>query len=362
MKTNINTRRILSTCLLLALPLVGCVQDDVDSFEDSDDIGESIGQINGGLDMEDEAPMFGEEGLFDSAQLVNEEEANDTIGENPVVVAMGALPNVARVHAALRWGQIPFNPAAETVMDWSGTISVNRGAIIVRRVIAFEPLFGDAIDRPRTDPQSVSFTSTTLPANDGLRLTILDPTPDAEEPLTLSYTSALGDYSIVVADMVGSPQVFDVGDDGNRLVAVAMAQQTDPCDHGFIGGRWHKVAPDRGRLLGQVRAANGDLLGHMRGLYGQRLNGNKVFFGKYINTEGAFRGLFAGRYQNGFFLGLWMTRAGEFGALGGRYQEGLPGDPSAGTPEIGGHFLGRWGERSCAQVGSGNDQMPDQPE
>jgi hypothetical protein len=79
----------------------------------------------------------------------------------------------------------------------------------------------------------------------------------------------------------------------------------------------------------------------------------KVFFGKYINLDGEFRGLFAGRYESGFFRGRWLTSAGEFGALGGRYRESIPG------PEVGGHFLGRWRERSCAvSIDSGAD-LPD---
>jgi hypothetical protein len=67
-----------------------------------------------------------------------------------------------------------------------------------------------------------------------------------------------------------------------------------------------------------------------------------VFFGKYINREGQFRGIFAGHYRDGRYLGRWMTRAGEHGRLGGQYRESLPG------PEVGGAFMGRWAETSCA--------------
>lgn len=347
------SKRILSTCLLLALPLAACAQDD---FDDSDSIAESVNLVNGGLDMEDEAPMFGEEELFASANLADEIEVTDELAEDPEVVAMGALDGALRIHAAIRWGQIPFDLSAESVIDWSGTISVNRGAIIVRRAIAFEPVTGDVVERPRTDPRAVSFTSTTKPANDGLRLTIIDPTPDAAEPLVLDYSDASGSvYSVEVSELLGAPQSFDVGVEGNRIVAVAVPALGADCAHGFLRGRWHRVAPNRGRLLGRVRAANGELLGHMRGLYGQRANGNRVFFGKYINTDGAFRGIFAGRYQNGHFRGLWMAQGGNVGALGGHYRETIPG------PEVGGHYLGRWAESACnVETGPGSD-MPDAP-
>jgi hypothetical protein len=352
MTKNIPSKRFLSTCLLLALPLAACAQDD---FHDEDAIGESVNLVNGGLDMEDEAPMFGEAALFESAELAEESDVSDALADDPELVAMGQLPGALRIHTAIQWGQLPVNPAAETVVDWSGTISVNRGAIIVRRVIAFEPALGDSI-APRVDPRSVSFTSTTLPANDGLRLTIIDPTPQAEEPLTLDYSDDTGSvYSVAVHDLIGAPQSFDIGVEGNRIVAVAMPQLDGDCQYGFLRGRWHRVAPNRGRLLGRVRAADGELLGHMRGIYGQRANGNRVFFGKYIGNDGLFRGIFAGRYQDGHFRGLWMNQGGEVGALGGHYRETIPG------PEVGGHFLGRWAESSCnVQVGPGSD-MPDQP-
>ncbi len=329
---------LLSSCLLLALPLAGCAQD---SFDDEDAIGEAIAELNGGLDMEDEAPLFGEQELFESAQLDSEELYADAMGDDADVAAMQLASGASVVHTVLRWGQIPFNPNAETVVDWSGTLSVNRGAILIRRAVAFERATGDGIE-PRQSPQALTFHSTTLPASDGLRLTIIDPTPNSIEPLVLDYSNAEGSvYSVELSELINAPQSFDVDDEGNRIVAVAISRSEDECDSGTLAGRWHRVAQNRGRLLGQVRDTDGELLGHMKGIYGERANGNRVFFGKYIETDGSFQGIFAGRYQEGHFRGLWLVRGGDAGALGGQYRETIAG------PEVGGHFLGRWAERTC---------------
>ncbi len=337
----------LLSALLLAAPLAGCAQDH---FDDADEITTAIAQENGGLDMEDEAPMFGEADLYQNANLDAEVVFDDSMEQQAEVIAMQQQAGASVVHTVLRWGQIPFDPQADEVVDWSGTLSVNRGAILVRRAVAFEEATGDGLE-VRESPRALTFRSTTRPASDGLRLTIVDPTPNAVDPLVLDYSTTEGSvYSVELGDLVAAPQTFDVDNAGNRIVAVAIARSEEDCASGTLGGRWHRVARDRGRLLGQVRDADGELSGHLRGVYGQRANGNRVFFGKYINQDGEFRGIFAGRYQAGHFGGLWMTRAGEVGALGGRYRETIAG------PEVGGHFLGRWAERRCnVSTESGGD-------
>jgi hypothetical protein len=66
-----------------------------------------------------------------------------------------------------------------------------------------------------------------------------------------------------------------------------------------------------------------------------------VFFGKYIALDGSFRGILAGHWRDGEFVGRWLDRNGEHGRVHGRYREQV-GDAGAGA------FLGRWAESSCA--------------
>ena len=65
-------------------------------------------------------------------------------------------------------------------------------------------------------------------------------------------------------------------------------------------------------------------------------------FAKYISRDGHFRGIFAGTWGDGSFRGRWIISTGDHGVAGGRYRESAPGD------EVGGAFIGRWAETSCA--------------
>ena len=121
-----------------------------------------------------------------------------------------------------------------------------------------------------------------------------------------------------------------------------MREPADPCAHGTLRGRWHRVEDGRGRLIGVVSDAEGEPIGHVRGVYGRRASGEQVFFGKYIDRDGRFRGLFGGGYGEGHFAGRWIVRPDqEHGRLAGFYRETIEG------PETGGLFLGRWAETSC---------------
>jgi hypothetical protein len=246
---------------------------------------------------------------------------------------------VQRLRVAALWGQLPPDREDDRRRDWSGRIEVSRGAIVVRRRIGFE----EATDRlmPRDSRTAVQFQSVTGPFADGLVLEVL---ADADlGSVTLSYIPNTGDrLDLRLADLVAGPVSTERDADGNRIVVTALRRDRDDCDHGFMRGRWHALRNGVGAFRGIVTDADGEPIGHMRGIYGQRRNGEQVFFGKYIGRDGAFRGIFGGHYRDGSFLGRWMTRAGEHGRLGGHYRENIPG------PEVGGVYVGRWAETSCA--------------
>lgn len=329
-------------CLLAA----GCYGTEEDAEVGA--IAEALELDNGGLEETDEAPAFGADEEFDALQLlVADPPAEDPMEADPEVAAMRAVPDAVVVRVGIEWGQIPGDRTNRVPRNWTGALVVNRGALLVHRTLRFEP----ATDRllPRPNPQTLPFTSVTLPHHDGLALTIIDPTPEAAEPLTLAYINDLpgeagpegGALRVPVAALLDGPRelVSDAAD--NRMVAVAMARPVDVCQQGFMMGRWHRVAPGRGRIAGRVVNEEGELQGHIRGIYGHRRNGDQVFFGKYINADGNFQGIFAGHYDDGHYEGRWLGRGGERGALAGQYRETIPG------PETGGHFIGRVAETSC---------------
>ncbi len=329
--------RILATAAALSMLAAGCVADEADV----DEIAANIELEDGGYDMLDEAPAFGVDNTFTELGLTGvETDVVDPLASDPEVLAMDGDAKAVAFKVTVLWGMMPPDRAATDPYQWDGALSVNRGAILARRTIRFEGRTDEVL--PRADRKVVAFRSTTMPHMDGMRLLVIDPTPTATEPLVLTYTGRNGyTYSVAMRALLDGPQSEAVDENGNRIAAAAEARMVDPCEHGFIRGRWHKVADGRGRFIGRVANADGEGIGHLRGIYGQRANGNKVFFGKYINKNGVFKGIFRGTYGEGQFHGKWVTRDGEKGALGGEYRESIPG------PETGGHFLGAWRELTC---------------
>lgn len=342
MKTN----RWMGWLTMTTLALAGCYTSG--PTDDTASIGEALELENGGLDMEDELPTFGDI-RFDQFELGDVQPLLEDPMESAIEVAlMAEAPDAVVVHAQIHWGQLRWNPDLRTPRNWTGFFAVNRGAIIARRTVLFEGPTDNLL--PRRDPRYLPFTSATLPHHDGLVVTIIDPTPEAGEPLTLTYVNDLPGpagpegghlFTIPVASLLDGPRELLSDELGNRMIAAATAEAVDLCEGGFIGGRWHRVADGRGIFLGQVRGRFGGLRGHIRGIYGVRRNGDRVFFGKYIGVGGHFRGILVGTYADGHFEGRWLDRSGERGVLGGEYRERIPG------PEVGGHFLGAWRETSC---------------
>jgi hypothetical protein len=331
--------RTLRLPALLACSLVAVAGGCTDTPEDeADQIVSAIELENGGLDTEDEAPSFGEVDAFANAAIENTAVVTDTMETDTEVVALRDRTDVQRLRVAAIWGRMPPSREDLAPHDWSGTIQVSRGAVVVRHRIGFE----EATDRllPRDTRTAIAFQSVTGPFVDGLILEVL---ADADlGGITLSYVPGSGTtVEVRLADLLAGPVTRDFGD-GNRLVVTALRGDRDACDHGFMRGRWHALRDNLGGFRGIVTDADGAPIGHMRGIYGTRRNGEQVFFGKYINNEGQFRGIFAGHYRDGNFVGRWITRAGEHGRLGGHYRESLPG------PEVGGVYVGRWAETSCA--------------
>jgi hypothetical protein len=237
------------------------------------------------------------------------------------------------------WGKIPGDRDATVSRDWTGSLKISRGGLLVRRTIAFEDRTDKLLPRPSLD--TVAFQSVTRPFIDGLALTVLDPQgPTASSALTLTYTSAdnANVYTFDLTQLTAGPIVVDAGG-GFKMVAIGVHRQADACDRGFMRGRWHALSPHLGRFLGVVTDENGVPVGHVRGVYGQRRNGDSVLFGKFIDHEGKFRGILAGTYGNGEYHARWIVRDGEHGTAHGVYFEG--------STETAGHFLGRWAESSC---------------
>ncbi len=332
--------RTLRLPALFACSLVAVAGACTDTPEDeADQIVSSLELENGGLDTEDEAPSFDSPEVFASAAIEADAVYADAMDRDSEVVALRARGDVQRLRVAAVWGRMPPSREEVTRRDWSGRIEVSRGAIVIRRRIGFEEATDRVLDR--TGRTAVNFRSVTGPFADGLVLEVL---ADADlGAVTLSYIPDSGErLDLVLSDLVGGPVSTERDADGNRIVVTALRRDRDDCDHGFMRGRWHALRAGLGAFMGVVSDADGATIGHLRGIYGTRRNGEQVFFSKYIDRDGRFRGIFAGHYRDGAFAGRWIISTGDHGRAGGHYRESLPG------PEVGGAFVGRWAETSCA--------------
>jgi hypothetical protein len=327
----------LPFALLMALPAAACL--DHAGGDDSQDVSSALEQPNGGFDTADEAPEFGLPTDFTAAAIESDSVASDALAGDPTTTSIDSASAAAGFRMLVVWGKIPADRDATVPRDWSGSLKVSRGGLIIRRTIAFE----DRTDKllPRATLDTVSFQSVTRPYVDGLALTVLDPpTATTTGPQTLTYTSADGAsvYTFDLSQLAAGPIVVDAGN-GFKMVAIGVHRQAAACDRGFMRGRWHALSAHLGRFLGVVTDENGAPVGHVRGVYGQRRNGDSVLFGKFIDRDGHFRGLLAGTFDNGQYQARWIDRQGEHGTAHGAYFEG--------ATAAAGHFLGRWAESSC---------------
>jgi hypothetical protein len=323
--------------LALALATSACVNNASSGVEDTAEVQSNLELENGGLDTSDELPQFGEQDVFTQAQIEQDAPAADPMATDPAIAELDTS-TAARHRVLIAWGKMPADPTATDGRDWSGSLRLSRGGMIIGRTVGFE----SATDHvaPRTARDLIEFTSVTRPFADGLALRVIDPDPASADALTLTYHSNVTnqDYSLDLAQLAAGPVSIDAGN-GFRVVAVSLRDRD--CDHGFLRGRWVALRENLGVYRGLIVNADGEVTGHIRGIWGQRRNGDKVMFGKFIATDGTFRGLVAGTYDAGQFHARWLTSAGDHGMLGGVYFD---------APNVrGGVFMGRWAEASCAQ-------------
>lgn len=331
--------RTASIALGLSLATAACATDG----EDVDVIADDIELDDGGLDMDDELPLFGEPELFANLDLTADEtDIVDEYASDAEVLAVSDAPDAVMDELFIAWG------GGDEVTDWSGSITISAGVMVARRAVRFE---GADRVQPRTNPRRIDFNSRTLRHHDGLRIRLA---ARADNATGREITIDMGGESRTVRldELLDRPEVRDVGDRGDRIVLVAHRRPIDVCDNGFMRGKWHQLGRGYGVFHGRVANSDGELIGNMRGFYGQRRNGDRAFFGKYINRAGEFKGIFGGTYRDGHFAGRWKVRGGDHGLLGGVYRESAPGN------RVGGGYIGRWAETSCNARGL-SDRLPD---
>jgi hypothetical protein len=362
---------LIALVAVLGLAMVGC-SDDVNAPTDdpmgSDDFDAiDFDDPTGGLTATDEEIAFGDAFLLQEVARENEELYDDALLADPTVARMvaeadsshdGERPMRRSYFLRVVWGNLdgPVDEATGEVvdlsrMDWSGALEIDRGAVIVRRLIRFERGI-DSITRPRESRQLVEWTSFTGGHFDGILFQIIEPVrsdemmgPDYAN--NVRFTAGSINAEFTTADIPGMDRTADVND-LNSIHFVGFEHNGKlACPRGFMAGIWRDLPDENGGAFrGRWVNILGTTRGFMMGRYGVNQEGERVFRGKYISRSGKFMGFVVGgwapsedRPGMGHFRGKWMNRAETIdGHLGGRYK--MAGD------RPGGFYQGRWAASS----------------
>jgi hypothetical protein len=303
----------------------------------------------GGFNFADESVAFGDPYLLANYGDVDEA-YDDATNDDPAVVRERRLRHPVR-YLMITWGNLEADTTIDFPTDWSGSLSAQNGAIVLKRTIRF-----DARDEilPRTSRDLLEWRSVTQPNFDGIlvalhKIVTSDSTVTAQLDVPFSITFKTEPLTVTIQekDLVDLHRVVTVDDAGNAVAFNTITVMPDACPSGFLAGQWRNV-PDRpgGIFRGKWISENGAHMGFLRGVYGTRQTGEKVFFGKWINRGGRFQGLLVGKYGSypdapgGWFEGVWLNRALVVkGKLGGVWQT----NPNVDAVSPGrGFFRGRW--------------------
>ncbi|MBU0982954.1 MAG: hypothetical protein KKA42_03725 [candidate division Zixibacteria bacterium] len=270
----------------------------------------------GGYTPTDEAPGFGDPDLIDSEN--DEEPVTDVLLSSPEVASLIDDPMSGRFHLRVIWGQLRYDSSVTTPTDWTGSLSVTRGALLTTRLIAWE-LNQDFL-LPRTERTLIEWQSTTTVHHDGLAFDLFVPAPELMID-TLIVVDTLGDTSFVYDTLDVEPVVvtfetgpytrsFTLGElaalnevvyvddvDSNAVAFYGLQMYPNDCRKGMLAGHWGYDENGDGVFVGRWHSQHGALAGYVEGHWGVDDNGDRVFFGKWISRTGRFEGLLKGTWR-----------------------------------------------------------------
>jgi len=254
------------------------------------------------------------------------------------VAAAGSSTPARSYRVALLWGHFPAaNADSDSDTDaspatWTGSVSVEQGAIDVVRTLSFDD--GDSI-APRDDPRAVSFVSHTLPYVDGLLLKIGVTGQEASPVLHFATDELTTDVPLDALAAGPGSVVHASGDQG--LAVVGWNESAQTCPGGIAYGRWVKLQAGVGTLRARVVSAAGEDRGFAEGIWGHAQKRDAaVFFGKTIDATGKFGALIEGKYADGQIDGTMGDDVSQTGTFVGLYSDGHDMNDGRGV------FVAKW--------------------
>ena len=276
--------------------------------DNSSDLGTTSSETNiaeefGGFTTTSEEPGFGNE------ELLGEDEGNveydDPILGSSEVQAITEDVEAGLFHFRAVWGQLEYDSTFTTETDWTGSLSITRGAEVIRRVIRFET--GQDYILERTAKELIEWHSITTVHNDGIAVDIFVPpvlpTYDTTfiidddgmgnvdttivvdtvypevEPVTVSFETGPYSQTFTLNDLVSLDTVVEL-DDGNSVAFQAMQFYRFSCPRGFIAGHWGFDDENTGVFEGIWMTQHGYISGYVEGYFENNEEEGKVFYGK----------------------------------------------------------------------------------
>jgi len=354
------------TLLLVALLMVwavGCSDNPLETSGDTPNLPEDFD----GYTATSEPVAFGDSELLEAEG--EEEIIDDPILASPAMVELTNDLDAGMFHFRVVWGMIPCDSTVVDVTDWSGSLTVTRGGLVVRRLIRFEPDQDQLL--PRTDRTLVEWVSATTIHNDGIACDVfvppMEPTYDSSwiddgqggtvlvvdtimpEPATLTFETGPYTRTFTLDELAALNEIVEL-EDGNKVAFHGIQVFRQICPRGILAGHWGYDEEGNGVFRGLWFSGSGHVTGFLRGRYGQDDQGKNVFYGKWIDRDGRFEGLLRGTWGHhaistedegtrnrptGWFAGrIFDAERNPIGGLGGHY--GSAPDFRAGW------FQGRW--------------------
>jgi len=328
-KMNFKLFTLLTLALAALVIVTGC------SKETSSTAVTDTGTLNyedefGGYTTSDEAPGFGDETILNELSGGSEEVVEPEPSMSPIFDSLDADENVNVYRMKILWGQLEGDSTAQDVIDWSGSLEIEYGAIRVATLVKFEG--EDHLVRPRNDCTKLEWVSYTKPHYDGIMVFLYDsPDERAESENVVTFTTPEYTRTFSIDELESLSEIVDIDDAGNKISFESYFTSAQEQRNGFLEGRWVKKGLQRGVFYGRFVAYDGRSMGHLRGHFGISRAGDQVFFGKWITAGGQFKGLLRGTWASedpaasidparGTFEGVWANRALTVnGQLGGKW-------------------------------------------
>jgi hypothetical protein len=349
-----------SLALLLSLTLaIGFILGGCSSSTDPVDTQTTNLNEFGTYKATDEEPNFGDPDIAELIAESVEDAYDDPVAQMPLVdsVENAVAPDIFCFR--MIWGNLPRDSGVTDLTDWSGTLTMSRGAVVVTHLIRFEP--GQDYLLPRYNdegyyvPEELRWVSKTSYHIDGLATRLYVPPSVTDDLVTVTYESPQLTITFTVDDLQDLDTLIAVGY-GNAISFQAIRYEPGHGNphHGTLAGRWGRDENGNGIFYGRWISARGRIMGTLKGNWGVDSTGNRIFVGKYIDTAGRFEG---------FVKGTWRENLLSFsplptGTFSGRIYNAdrepiglLKGHFHRGNSRRTGYFAGKWcvGE-SCFRI------------